>query len=960
LFEALARFVTDRRSAWLIVFGTLLVTVLSAVLSLRLEKEDDVLAFLPATNPEVKAFQDINQRFGGLDVALIGVQSADVFAPAFQEALKATTTELDDLQGVDNVLTLANVQDFQPDPMGGIRSATLIEAVPTDAAGVEALRARVMSREQVVGNLVDHDGKAVMLYVFKAWGTDTRTFATAVEAIVKRGFPNEQLYWGGAPFVSRYIFDATERDLARLTPWAVAAILAVMLLAFRDLVGTLLGVMTTAVGIFVTQAMMVVAAERFNIVLGSMPVILFAVGSAYGIQVLSRYYLHALEGSPAEAVRRTLVDTGPVVVLAGLTTIAGMGSFVMMDILPLRVFGIYTALGVLITMIAALTFIPAVLVLVGVKGHRPGGDPLRRVVIAVARFAGTKRLAVGLSLGLVALVGVAGTTRLDTRMDQASFYDPGTPPDEADRFLRERFGGSLFVQIWVKGDTGDPELLRELSALGDRLSLLPGVAQVQHVGDVLLTMNEAMDGQKRLPDSAQKVGLLHGLLAGNPAIRQLLSDDRQEALIHIRLRSSELDAVADTLVAIEAMVKDTAPTRFTIQPRPADGGRIIDRTVSHLLALCHKEVADCPAAGTEAALRQLVVAAAAIGPDAADRGAVARRLTDFLQSGESSVLLEPAAAEALGAALAALGAAPEEAALRAAIQATLRPAAGDPLEDDLLLSLDAPLRESWSAEVAVARAAPMLEGVIPLPAGAERRARFEASLRSVLLDLDSPTVAVPAEDGDHTAAWVVSGLPIMHRGLSDSVTGNQLRSLAFSIFSCAALLVMAMRSLSGGLVAAAPTALTILVLYGAMGFLGVHLDIGTSMLASIVIGAAVDYALHQMSAWYATPEEPLVMGAIRSAARVSTATTIGAVAMAAGFFVLTLGEARPLRNVGGLTSAGMLLSALSTFLVLPVLARRRSYFPNAAEPDPADEGLPDYGATASKPKPSSTPMMETT
>jgi hypothetical protein len=56
----------------------------------------------------------------------------------------------------------------------------------------------------------------------------------------------------------------------------------------------------------------------------------------------------------------------------------------------------------------------------------------------------------------------------------------------------------------------------------------------------------------------------------------------------------------------------------------------------------------------------------------------------------------------------------------------------------------------------------------------------------------------------------------------------------------------------------------------------------------------------------------------------------------------------------------MLLSALSTFLVLPVLARRRSYFPNAAEPDPADEGLPDYGATASKPKPSSTPMMETT
>jgi predicted RND superfamily exporter protein len=47
--------------------------------------------------------------------------------------------------------------------------------------------------------------------------------------------------------------------------------------------------------------------------------------------------------------------------------------------------------------------------------------------------------------------------------------------------------------------------------------------------------------------------------------------------------------------------------------------------------------------------------------------------------------------------------------------------------------------------------------------------------------------------------------------------------------------------------------------------------------------------------------------------------------VAAGFFVLTLGEARPLQNVGSLTAAAMVVAALATFVVVPGLANRRSY-----------------------------------
>ena len=61
--------------------------------------------------------------------------------------------------------------------------------------------------------------------------------------------------------------------------------------------------------------------------------------------------------------------------------------------------------------------------------------------------------------------------------------------------------------------------------------------------------------------------------------------------------------------------------------------------------------------------------------------------------------------------------------------------------------------------------------------------------------------------------------------------------------------------------------------------------------------------------------------------------------MAVGFFVLTLGDARPLKNVGGLTAAAMIAASIATFIVCPLLARKHRYAPGADAPDPAGPGI---------------------
>jgi predicted RND superfamily exporter protein len=129
-------------------------------------------------------------------------------------------------------------------------------------------------------------------------------------------------------------------------------------------------------------------------------------------------------------------------------------------------------------------------------------------------------------------------------------------------------------------------------------------------------------------------------------------------------------------------------------------------------------------------------------------------------------------------------------------------------------------------------------------------------------------------------------------------------------------LCIAFRSVRRGLVAATPTIMTLAVVYGVMGFGDVHLDLGTAMLASLVIGAGVDYAVHFASAWW---NEPSIADAVRKTA---AAIWTNATMVAAGFFILTLGEAKTLQNVGHLTAAAMLTAAVATFVCIPVFAGR--------------------------------------
>ncbi len=960
--EALSRWLIKKPVAWAVVVFVAVLAVASVFSARKVEQDDDVLAFLPAGNADVRIFQDVNRRFGGLDVAIAGIETKSVFTKDFLTRLRTATTRLNATEGVGYALTLTNVEDFAPDPeKGGIRADYLVRGIPQDEAAEKALREHVLSRDDIVGNLVDEAGSGTLIYCFATPGANMRATSAQIRTVIEETFPQEQKYWGGAPFISTYIFNVTQEDLRRLAPWAVLLLVLITVASFRDLIGTGLALLSTALGILMALGLMGALGQRSNIVLGSMPLILLSLGSAYAVHFLSRYYSLVHEHGVEGAVQRTLTGLGPTIAASGLIAVAALLSFSVMDIAPMRTFGLFTAIGLTAKLTLALTFVPAVVVLARLKGKaKPAGHKPNRVLGGLMEFAYDKRKVLRIGLVALGLAAVPVAMRIDTHNDNSAFFAKGSPPDRAERFMGERFGGSMFLQVEVEGDMTHPAVLREVSHVADRIAAMPEVASVQHIGEILSLIHEAMAGDRTLPDTAAKAKQLYGFLEGKRAVRQFVTENRDRALMQVKLRSSKPEHVEPALAAIRALVKEHEGARvLAVLESPAKGGveaRAREATVARALALASKFGVAMPK-DAGAALEKALIAGVVEGKRPVPAEAVEKALAAFLGSEEfvGDIPSEPADAKArIAAAAAKLGPGATTETLAIALHIGLDPAPSDEVARDVASTIVKPLAEIWRREQAAAWAGALVKELsLPLPEGAKGQ-RFVAALGSALLGLDGSAVLLPATPGATGEAVTlgihVTGQPIINEGLSQSVTKNQLRSLGFALLLVLLITSAVFRSVRTGLLATGPAMLTVALLYASMTLLGIRLDIGTSLLASLIVGAGTDYAIHALSAWEAPDDRPLAEAAVRSGRVAGQGIWTNALMVACGFSVLTLGEAKPLQNVGGLTAAAMVLSAFATFLLVPAFAQKHRYGARARMSEaPAPSDAPDAAVAEGAP-----------
>jgi putative drug exporter of the RND superfamily len=226
------------------------------------------------------------------------------------------------------------------------------------------------------------DGRAQYATLTLTAGADNLSeVAPGIEGALRPTESNLQVTLTGAPVFYQDIFDVTERDLRRAELLSIPAAAIALVLVFGSVVAGAVPGLVGGTAVAVTLALMVLLSQVFELSIFSLnlaTMLGLGLGIDYSLFVVSRFREESAVGASVErAVALSIATAGRAVLFSGATVMIGLLALLSFDITALRSMGIAGALVVGISILAALTLLPALL---GVLGSRIDALPIGRLV----------------------------------------------------------------------------------------------------------------------------------------------------------------------------------------------------------------------------------------------------------------------------------------------------------------------------------------------------------------------------------------------------------------------------------------------------------------------------------------------------------------------------------------------------------------------------------------------------
>ncbi len=891
-----------------------------------LQHDDDVLAFLPPEHPDVQTFQAVAERFGMLEVALVGVlpesESDDLLSPEPIAKLRGLHTKLTEVDGVRLVLSLPGF------PNARVADDVLVvdELVPATVTDPAVMRARALSNPDAVGNVVSADGKAAAFIIFLHADTSAERFAKRARVLadirqeVGAAWAGPT-FFGGAPFVEHAASDSSRADIEDLSPIVIGVLVVVSALLLGSTTAAVLNLLVTGLGVLLIVGAHGRFGEPFTIVSSTTPVMMVALGGAFGMHVLAGY--QRVAGTPAQRASATLRELWLPVVLSGVTTATAFFALRAMPQVPMQRFGMIAGLGVLSLLVLSLLVLPALLAVLPAKLLPTRPNRVLPWPSAPPTWA----------LAVVAVVGMAGAASMAAGPDTAEVFDADSEPRRANAFFEDNFGGSQFLQLAVDVDLKHPVALREIREVSEAIATVDGVAEVRSLIGPVGLVTEGFGGRRGVPSTEGRARTVVANLADHPAAAQLMLPTADGAVVHIKLAPADSAAMAATTDAVRAIVAEHPDRDLRIgdATHPDIDAARREHVRRRVVQLSGTEVAPeafdalVSSGGDASGARQVVIESRdrALGSDELikplskeiyerlDPDALLTKRGPALKTYLETELPELVAAdpEGLDIVVEFMATWIDDALAKTKLQSTCKTLGLPPVpvaetadgEDGALPGQDAPKATDEGA-------APPQED----PGVAKCRAVIVA-----LQELTDKEWAVPSgvdapSQRSLPYASRLTGQPLIGQAFAESVTESLRISTLQSLGALAIVLLIARQ-----LRALVPAVWTLAVTAGVIWALGHPISIGTSMVSCIALGAGVDFAIHLG-----------IRARALGSGEAATAELGGVVGMAGlqlalAFCVLLASSMPPLRQFGSGLAIALLLAATGSVWLTPRLYRSR-------------------------------------
>jgi hydrophobe/amphiphile efflux-3 (HAE3) family protein len=515
MIEKFARFVVRFKIPILIV--VIITTSIFGYYARSVRLSSNLIDLAPDDNPELVALRKTLKKFGSSTFVMISVKADDAYSLSTLTKIKNISEEISKLPEVEEIIDPLSAKVFKYlFGMVVVKTSFPGGEIPESPEKIEKLKNELLSEPILKNVVVSENGESLAIYIKLKSGQDLQHLRDKLERIIKPYRGPEEFYVAGAPIVESWVKEYISRDSVRLALPIIILVIVVLFINFRTFSGIILPLSIMIGSIIWTLGLMGVFGKTITMVGVMLPTLILVISSSYSIHFLNQYFKDiCIDADRSTCVRSTVIRIGKTIFLAALTTIAGFAALTVNRIKPMMELGIFVLIGVFISMMLSLTFLPGILCLLKkprtTRRAPAEGSSMNRLFLYLGDVILRRWKLILIIAVVIALWSIIGIPNISVDTSWKRFFRKNSAILISQRFIKSNFGGASTIN--VSFDTGeDTELdFRNLSTLRyvDRVEqwirnqhlLGPSNSLVGYVKRANQLLNGNDPDTYRLPDS---------------------------------------------------------------------------------------------------------------------------------------------------------------------------------------------------------------------------------------------------------------------------------------------------------------------------------------------------------------------------------------------------------------------------------------------------------------------------
>lgn len=511
-------FVLQRR--WLVLILTLVsVGVILTGMS-RLSFSNDYRMFFSDENPQLLAFETLQNTYTKTDNVLFVVtpKDGDVFTRETLLQLEWLTEQAWQVPYSIRVDSITNYQHTSADG-DDLLVRNLVEyADEMSDEEIVAAREVAVNEPLLINRLISPSGHVTGVNVTiqlpqKSLSEvpEVAAFAHDLKSQLETRAPNLEIRLTGMAIMNNAFPEQSQNDMKTLYPLMFAIILVIIGVMLRSASATIVTAMVIFMTILVTMGLTGWLGIQLSPPTTSVPVVVMTLAVADSVHILVNFLHFMRQGmDKAAAMAESLrINLGPVF-LTTLTTAIGFMSLNFSDAPPFRDLGNMAAMGVVAAFVLSMTFLPAMMMLLPVKvsqAQSRGEVAMQKL----AEFVIAKRQLLFWGMLGVIVILVAQVPRNDLNDVFVEYFDESIPFRADTDYTAENLTGIYLIEYSLpaagEGEVSDPAFLQHVEDFANWYRDQPNVMHVNSITDIMKRLNKNLHGDDpawyKLPDSRE-------------------------------------------------------------------------------------------------------------------------------------------------------------------------------------------------------------------------------------------------------------------------------------------------------------------------------------------------------------------------------------------------------------------------------------------------------------------------